>query len=179
MKQNKFRHPVTNGLYTTVLFIENRYAGSTKEAGCQKEKNLKIALYTYQPFDKEVEGKVYPSLRRLYLETEDPTGYTLAIEYLDGWEHLQRLKASVLRELWPVWEDEMEIRLKSKGLKTIVEKAAGGHADCAKFLTTKGWDKRIAGAPSKEERERQLKIDDSVAAEVKADAKRVGARVIN
>ena len=173
MKQNKFRHPVNNGLYTTVLFVENRFAGSTKEAGSQKDVNLARALYTLTPYDKVVEGKTYKSLKRLFLETNDPTGYTLATMYLDGWEHLQRLQAGVLKDLWPVWEDEMEVKLKSAGLRTVFEKASEGNVDCAKFLTNKGWVKRKAGAPTKDEKARQLKIDQSIEKEMAEDAVRL------
>jgi len=166
-KSNKFRHPTTNGLYTTVLFIENRFAAN------QEKINLERALYTLQPYDKELRGKVYKSLKRLYLETNDPTGYILATDYLDGWDHLLKLKASVLREQWPQWEDEMEIRLKSLAIMTLIVKAESGDAVSAKFLATKGWDKRKAGAPSKDERTRQLKINRGIEADIRADAKRI------
>src|SRR5690606_30115707 len=48
-------------------------------------------LYSFKPEDHEVNGVVYPSLRRLYLEMEDDTEYYFAQAYFGGWPHWKRL----------------------------------------------------------------------------------------
>src|SRR5690606_6577654 len=48
-------------------------------------------LYSFKPEDHEVNGVVYPSLRRLYLEMEDDTEYYFAQAYFGGWPQWKRL----------------------------------------------------------------------------------------
>lgn len=56
---------------TQSLFLEPNY-------------NVDYAYYTMDDDDKNFKGKVYPSLKRLYLEMEDPTEYEFATTYLLG-----------------------------------------------------------------------------------------------
>lgn len=111
-------------------------------------------VYTLK--DRDHEG--YPSLYRLYMETDDPTEYTFATQNLDSWDHWEMLcgcnwfKPYVAR-----WRRELEIRAKAKALLAI--KALANDPDAKesyqanKFLISGGWkeDKRRAGRPSKEE----------------------------
>lgn len=71
----------TGKYITQSLFLENGY-------------NTELAVYTLTDEDKEYKGKVYPSLRRLFLECMDPTEYVFATTYLWGWEHWQRICAN-------------------------------------------------------------------------------------
>src|SRR5574337_902614 len=49
------------------------------------------SIYTLKEEDYMYEGKLYPSLKRLYLEMEDLTEYEFANTYLLGWKHWKRL----------------------------------------------------------------------------------------
>jgi hypothetical protein len=100
----------------------------------------------------------YPSLYRLYMETDDPTEYRFATQHLDGWEHWQQLCECT----WFVayadrWRHELEVRMKSKALARIMTEAKTGGRDSFasnKYLLEKGWEPKEQakrGRPSKAE----------------------------
>lgn len=66
----------------------------------------------------------YPSLRRLYLETEDPTEYVFAQTHLGGYDHWKKFKDTEwFQEYITEWREELELRLKSKAYKAIMSEA--------------------------------------------------------
>ena len=116
------------------------------------------ALYTLKDFDTEFEGRFYPSLRRLYVESEDPTEYNFSVQYLDGWVHWKKLSAaSFFKDLLVDWREELEVRLRAKGLVGIRQVASvpGKEAfQAQKYLAQAGWklpeEKSTVGRPTKE-----------------------------
>lgn len=102
-----------------------------------------IAVYVIGDKDKEYKGKKYPSLKRLYLEMEDPTEYQFATTYLDGWRHWKKLLSSPqVRKHIDEWREELELKLMAKGLKSVIEQATTDEKvsfQAAKFLADKGW----------------------------------------
>ena len=116
-----------------------------------------------------------PCLHCAFLETGDPTGYKLATEKLGGWVHLQLLLSRKwFQTHWDIWQDEMEIKLRSEGITKQRQLALKGNQNASKWLAEKGWlPKRQAGAPTKEERTRQLKMDSRLKDELEEDWKRV------
>lgn len=151
-------HPLTQS-----LFLEMGY-------------NTEFAVYSLKEEDYEYNGKVYPSLKRLYLECEDPTEYDFARKYLLNWSHWKRLKSNkVLKEHFDDWEEELEYRLRSQAVRDIISMSANetGGFQAAKWLADRGWDKRAAGRPSKKEKEAQDNIDKRLDDEFKADIARL------
>src|SRR5574343_1660601 len=72
--------------------------------------SLKDDHYTYN-------GKLYPSLKKLFIEMEDPMEYDFANQYLLGWKHWQRMNANkMLRTHFDEWREELEYRLRCKGI---------------------------------------------------------------
>lgn len=138
--------------------------------------NTEFAVYTLGDTDKEYEGKVYPSLKRLFLEEEDVTGYLFANKYLLGWKHWQRLKANqVLLRHIEEWEAEIEIRLKALGIKGIIDVAASDTGFQAnRWLAERGWVQRSAGRPSKEELDRSIDEDKRLLDKYSSDIERLG-----
>lgn len=116
------------------------------------------AQYTLKTYDSEFEGKLYPSLRRLYVELEDPTEYLFSCTYLDGWDHWKKLsQASFFQPYLAEWREELEIRLKAKALVRIKSTAESRTKDSLaadKILLSGGWKesekKSGAGRPTKE-----------------------------
>ena len=116
------------------------------------------ALYSLKDHDCVFEGRPYPSLRKLYVEMEDPTEYNFASVYLDGWVHWKKLSnASFFCDLLKEWREELEVRLRAKGLVGIrqVASTAGKEAfQAQKYLAQAGWklpeDKSSVGRPTKE-----------------------------
>lgn len=132
------------------------------------------AVYTLKDEDYEYEGKVFPSLKRLFLECEDPTGYSTATKDLLGWKHWERLKANkIINKHILEWEEELEVKLRSKGVKEAIQHAQGGTFQAAKWLADRGWDKRAAGRPSKEELEREVKVQEKLSDEFSDDIVRL------
>lgn len=132
-------HPLTQS-----LFIEIGY-------------NTEFAVYTLDDEDKDYNGITYPSLKKLYLNHEDPIEYDFANTYLLGWKHWQRLNANkVLRVHFEEWREELELKLRSQGVQDVINLIAEDKSfQAAKWLADKGWDKRPAGRPSKAEIEKE------------------------
>lgn len=132
------------------------------------------SIYTLKDFDYEYNGKTFPSLKRLYLLTEDPTEYEFATQYLLNWRHWQRLcENKVLRRHIDDWRDELEVKLRSKGVKEVLKSAIAGNYQAAKFLADRGWDNRGAGRPSKADVEHERKIQAAMSDEYSADVVRL------
>ncbi len=132
------------------------------------------AVYTLKEQDHEHNGKYYFSLKRLYLEIADPTEYEFANTYLLNWKHWQRLcENKLLRKYIDEWRDELEVKLRSRGVKDIMGSASEGNYQAAKWLADRGWSTRGAGRPSKAEVEREKRIQAGIADEYEADVIRL------
>lgn len=157
--KSKFKDKM--GRYITQgLFIDHRYDDT-------------YAVYTLEDEDKEYKGKVYPSLKRLYLEMEDPTEYNFANKYLYGWEHWNVLKNN--KELYKeieLWEEELEIKMRAKGVMAMIEMTKGSNFNAAKWVADGQWHIK-RGRPSKEEKERERKVRERAMEEAQADSARV------
>lgn len=114
------------------------------------------AQFSLKPHDSTFEGVVYPSLRRLYVELEDPTEYLFSETYLDGWTHWKKLSsASFFQEHLTEWREELDIRLRAKSLVRIKARAEGNQKDSLtadKILLSGGWktEESKVGRPTKE-----------------------------
>lgn len=114
------------------------------------------SIYTLKEVDHEYQGVVYPSLKKLYLEEEDPTEYEFATKYLLGYKHWKRLCANrMLQPHIEEWREELEMKLRSKAVKDMLTSAKGGNYQAAKWFADRGWATRAAGRPSKEEVQRE------------------------
>lgn len=134
------------------------------------------AVYTLKEWDYEYRGKVYPSLKALYLKEEDPTEYDFATKHLLGWQHWKRLceNKQVLKYI-EEWREELELKIRSQGIRDMMSLCAseGGNFSAAKYLANKEWEKRGAGRPSKAERERHLKMEERLESEFDQDLARL------
>lgn len=140
--------------------------------------NLDFAIYTLKDYDHTFKGHTYPSLKRLFLECEDPTEYAFANKYLLGWSHWKRLNDnSVLSGHFQEWRDELELKIRSQAVMDIMGQCAEssqGSFQAAKWLADRGWDKRAPGRPTKQEAEREKRMQDKIAEEWTADVVRMG-----
>jgi len=112
---------------------------------------------------KNEDYKGYKSLKRLYFETRDITGYTLANKYLGGWDHFLKLREiDWFNSYWDKWEKEFEVMLRAESLVRLLDesknKDSKNYVDLNKFMLQKGWvppeDRKPVkkrGAPSKAE----------------------------
>lgn len=136
--------------------------------------NTEFALYTFKDEDHEYKGKIYPSLKKLYLEMEDPTEYEFARTYLLGWQHWKRLcDNKLIRKQIDEWREELELQLRSKGIKATIEAAKAGNFHASKWLADRGWEQRGAGRPSKDEIEKEKKFQARTSEEYSGDVVRL------
>lgn len=100
-------------------------------------------LYSIKEFDFILEGKTYPSLKKLYLELEDTTEYEFANTYFYNWEHWQRIqKNKLFAPLVANCREELEMKIRARALKTLIRVASAVDASsttAAKYVLEKGW----------------------------------------
>lgn len=112
-----------------------------REIFYETAQNKDNVIYTL----KQEDHAGYPSLYRLYMETNDVTEYTFAIEHLGGWQHWKLLtQASFFQQYLTEWREELEIRARSAALAKIIETSKGSTKDAymaQKFVANKEWDK--------------------------------------
>lgn len=117
------------------------------------------AVFTLKDIDHSLNDKSYISLKRLYLECEDPTEYEFATQHLLGWKHWQRLcENKILRKHIDEWRDELEVKLRSQAILEAIKQARNGTFQAAKWVADRGWSARAAGRPSKADVEHEKKI---------------------
>ena len=135
------------------------------------------AVYTLKDVDHEYEGKTYPSLKRLYLDMGDPTEYQFANQYLAGWDHWQKIcKNKQLLAFIEGWRVELEIKLRSDGVMAVRRHSRSNNPtawQAAKWLADKGWDVRGVGRPSKEDVDREVKVQAAVVSQFELDEARL------
>lgn len=113
---------------------------------------LDAAIYTLKDQDHLYEEHLYPSLKRLYLQEEDPTEYEFATKYLLGWKHWVRLgENKLIRKYIDEWREELEMKLRSRAVKEMIKSSEKGGVQATKWLADRGWTQRGAGRPSKAE----------------------------
>jgi len=134
------------------------------------------AVYSLKDHDHTYNGKLYPSIKRLYLEEEDPTEYLFATKYFLGWNHWMRIcDNKILNKYVTNWREELEIKLRAMAVRALRDmcQSENGNFQAAKFLADRGWDKNKVGRPSKAELEKRAAIGQRVDDEFKADIRRL------
>lgn len=132
------------------------------------------ACFTLKDEDYTYEGRVFPSLKRLYLESNDPTEYKFATEHLLGWKHWQRMcENKVIRRHIDEWRDELEVKLRCQAIGDAIALAKSGQFQAAKWVADRGWSTRGAGRPSKSEVEHEKQIQARINDEYGADVIRM------
>jgi hypothetical protein len=133
-----------------------------------------FSVYTLKDIDYTYNGEVYPSLKRLYLEMEDPTEYEFASTHLLGWKHWRRLcENKQIAAHIEEWRTELEYKLRSKAVRMMLSSAHGGNYQAAKWFADRGWATRGAGRPSKEEVDKNKAIEGRIADEYNEDVVRL------
>lgn len=131
---------------TQSLFLESEY-------------DPDVAIFTFDGEDKLYQGKTFISLKRLYLEESDTVEYAFATKYLYDWPHWQKMcKNAVLLTHINAWREELQLKLASEGLATLIHLAINEESyQAAKYLADKGFVKNSRGRPSNAEIEGVLK----------------------
>lgn len=131
------------------------------------------AVFTFKDDDHEYKGKVYPSLKKIYLAEEDPTEYDFANNHLLGWNHWMRLcENKLIRKEIDEWREELEYKLRARGVKEMIRLAPESY-QAAKWLADRGWATRAAGRPSKAEINNEKEFQSRIRNEYEGDVIRM------
>ena len=154
-------------LPTGALFYENNYDVTP------------FTVFTINENDKEVKGHKFYSLRKLYMEMEDPTEYEFAQAVFGSWDWWNLVKKSYkFKHEFEKWPVELELKLKAKAFAKIKKAANNGDFRASAFLVTKGYNKEETGAqkgrPSKAQVKAEAKRLAEMETEFKSDAERLG-----
>lgn len=134
------------------------------------------AIYTLKDHDYEYKGRKLKSIRKVYLETADPTEYQFATENFLSWDHWNRICANKqIAAHINEWREELEVKLRSNAVRMNIAAAQAGNYQAAKWVADRGWATRAAGRPSKAEVAKNLKIESEIANEYGADVIRLNA----
>tara|TARA_Y100001973_G_C5198246_1_gene335798 strand:+ start:723 stop:1247 length:525 start_codon:yes stop_codon:yes gene_type:complete len=132
---------------------------------------------------KNVPTSNLPCLKDIYMDSNDPTEYTFAIQAFNSWDQWQKIKNNkALQPYLEGWNEELEVKLRSKAMSSIVKEAVSGKSsfNAAKFLATGEWKRQhTRGRPSKIEIEKEKKIQAKLAEEFDSDAERIGLQLVN
>jgi hypothetical protein len=132
------------------------------------------AIFTYAQEDKEYNGKLFYSLKKLYLECADVTEYEFANAYLADFDHWKKMCGNALiRVHIDKWREELELKLQADGLRKMMASAESGNYQAAKYLADKGWASSGKGRPTKAEKEGALKRATENDSETQAESARV------
>jgi len=134
-----------------------------------------FSVFTLKEDDYEYKGKVYPSLKKLYIQHEDPTEYDFATKYLLGWQHWKKIteNRALLVEI-EQWREELELKIRSQAVKDMIDQSVeGGSFQASKWLADRGWDKKAAGRPNKQEAKKEQRIKEQINAEFEEDSARL------
>lgn len=119
---------------------------------------------------------------KIFIEHEDLTEYTAAIELVGSWREWNRLKRD-----WPAfnsvhikeWKEELEVIFKSRAIKQVMTSAKRGNFNASRWIAEQGFNKKAgAGRPSKSDKARAAKEIAEASAETKEDEQRI-MKVIN
>jgi len=134
--------------------------------------------FTLKEEDHEVDGVIYRSMRRMYLEYSDPTEYEFATAVLGSWDHWTELcDTAWFSPYVSKWRDELEVKVRSQAIKALQEHGKTKEG-AAKYLAEAGWKpKRKAGRPTKAEVEGERKRQAFIDRELEDFATSVGIHV--
>jgi hypothetical protein len=142
-------------------------------------------MYTLKSEDLVVDNKVYPSLKKLYLDYSDTTEYLFAKDFFEDLDHWNILVSMPFFVPYITkWRTELELKLKAEALQAILKEAREGKYDAHKFFATKAWidkeqDPRRRGRPTKADIDKTARELAFLASDVDDDLKRIKDGSVN
>ena len=132
------------GFRITNLFIDicNRELLNIGEPG------INFPEFTFAPDDwTDVRGNVFKSMRKLFLECGDVTGYDFAITVLGSYEHFRILSEhKLVGPQIESWQNEMKAKIDSFAVKNIEKIVAEGgtqvQLSAAKYLANRDYEEK-------------------------------------
>lgn len=157
--QGKFR--------TNSLFLEPNYADT-----------VETALFTLKEDDHTYNGKLFLSLKKIYLTFSDPTEYEFAKNVFGSWDHWQKIRNNqVLRPFIDAWEAELEVKLRSAAVINMISLSQDPEMKnfgAMKWASEGGWKEVKRGRVSKKEKEQEVRREAGIVRSINEDLARMG-----
>ena len=131
---------------------------------------------------KDYDHKGLPSMKRLYLEANDPTEYIFASEVLGSYRHWEKLSTiGWFQKYVKQWRKELELQIKADSIEAMRTLAAQASADSVRasalrWLASNGWEKKTPrrGRPSERELRKKTREALEEGADTQVDFERLG-----
>jgi hypothetical protein len=140
--------------------------------------------WTLKENDHQADGRVYKSMKKMYIEMEDVTEYDFAHAALGSYKHWERLLESpIIRPHIDQWRKELNLKLKARAMKSIIKAATEDEKlsfQAMKYLADNDYlDKKgKRGRPSKEEVQAELRKEVQTNKTLLDDAARIGLKLV-
>jgi hypothetical protein len=161
--------------HTKGLFYETTLPENREEMGTS---------WTLKENDHQADGRVYKSMKKMYIEMEDVTEYDFAHAALGSYKHWERLLESpIIRPHIDQWRKELNLKLKARAMKSIIKAATEDEKlsfQAMKYLADNDYlDKNgKRGRPSKEEVQAELRKEVQTNKTLMDDAARIGLKLV-
>ena len=137
------------------------------------------ALYSLKDYDHEVDGKVYPSLKKIYLQFDDPTEWEFVEAVFGNWRHWERIcNNKLISPYIDQWRKELEIKLRSQAIREMVKQSSKKDS-AAKWLAEGQWKGKARGRPTNAEVERERKIAAGIQTDLESHWDRLIGKEVN
>lgn len=153
------------------------------ETTIPEEREIFNTKWTLKEEDHEHNGKLYPSMKRIYIEMEDVTEYEFAMATLGSYKHWERvLESPIIRPHVDQWRKELNLKLKARAMKSIIKSATEDEKlsfQAMKYLADNEYldKKNKRGRPSKDEVKAELKREVEINKSFRDDAERIGLKI--
>lgn len=155
------------------------------ETSLPEDRESMGTAWTLKEDDHNVDGKVYKSMKKLYVAMEDVTEYDFAQATLGSYKHWERLLESpIIRPHIDQWRKELNLKLKARAMKSIIKAATEDEKlsfQAMKYLADNDYlDKKgKRGRPSKDEVKAELRKEVQTSKTLQDDAARIGLKLVN
>lgn len=153
------------------------------ETTIPEEREIFNTKWTLKEEDHEHNGKIYLSMKRVYIEMEDVTEYEFAMATLGSYKHWERvLESPIIRPHVDQWRKELNLKLKARAMKSIIKSATEDEKlsfQAMKYLADNEYldKKNKRGRPSKDEVKAELKREVEINKSFRDDAERIGLKI--
>ena len=140
--------------------------------------------WTLKEDDHHADGKVYKSMKKLYIFMEDVTEYDFAQTTLGSYKHWERLLESpIIRPHIEQWRKELNLKMKARAMKSIIKAATEDEKlsfQAMKYLADNEYldTKSKRGRPSKDELKAELRKEVQTNKTLMDDAARIGLKLV-
>ena len=141
--------------------------------------------WTLKEDDHPADGKIYKSMKKLYIAMEDVTEYEFAQATLGSYKHWERLLESpIIRPHIEQWRKELNLKMKARAMKSIIKAATEDEKlsfQAMKYLADNEYldTKSKRGRPSKDEVKAELRKEVQTNKTLLDDAARIGLKLVN